>query len=382
MVKIAILRRETGASFSMDVYADGLVNGLRTVRPDWAIAELRPPERKQSKGNSVVASIIAGISKYYRRYWQYPKLAARIQADLFHIIDHSDGHLAYRLSKTGKPVVVTCHDLINFRQPQNIQDQAKLPVISTAIWKYAVRGITKADNIVTVSKHTAKDVVELLAIAPSKITPIPNGVDPAFTPFSLEIRQTIRQKYGISPDKFCILHVGSNHPRKNILTILKVIKELRDQDMPIQFVKAGADFNQTQQSFIADHQLESWITRFDRPDSSALIELYNMSDVLMSPSLYEGFGITLLEAMACGIPVITSNVTSLPEVVGSSGIMVDPLSITGLSTAVLDLMKNSEYRNELIQQGYRRVKGFTWNSTAEQVAQVYENLMLLTAESL
>ena len=354
----------------MDVYADGLVNGLRASRPAWEIVEFQP-ERTQLGTNPW----LSGLQKYYRRYWQYPQRVRQSDVDLFHIVDHSDGHLAYWLSKTGKPVVVTCHDLINFLQPENIQDQARLAFVSTAIWKYAVRGIRQADHIVTVSQHTAKDVTQLLGVESDRLTPVPNGVDPIFKPLSVGAIATIRQQYKISPEQFCLLHVGSNHPRKNVLTILKVLRQLRAQAVNVCLIKAGATFNTDQKVFIEANNLSAAITHLHRPNKATLVELYNAADALLSPSLYEGFGITLLEAMACDTPIITSNVTSLPEVVGTAGIMVNPLSVEETVQAVLRLAHSKDYRQQLVAQGRERVETFTWKNTAEQVAEVYEKLL-------
>lgn len=372
MVKIAILRREPGFSFSMDVYADGLVRGLKAVRPDWQITELQPDlDLNRTSSNAY----INGLKKYYERYWNYPNTAKRYDADLFHVIDHSDGHLAYWLSKTGKPVVVTCHDLINFYQPDNIADQAKLPAVSTAVWKYSVRGLRQADQVITVSDHTAKDVTGLLGIPPSQLTTVPNGFDSDFSALSLEAIQAIRQNYQIEPQQFCLLHVGSNHPRKNILTILKALAALKEKGLPVKLLKAGEAFSPEQERLIVEHQLADSIRYLGKPNKATLVQIYNAADVLLSPSLYEGFGITILEAMACGTPVITSNVTSLPEVVGDGGILVSPEDVPTIVQAVCTLMTDLPYRRALIERGFARVKAFSWENTAEQVAQVYQNLL-------
>jgi glycosyltransferase involved in cell wall biosynthesis len=372
MVKIAILRREPGFSFSMDVYADGLVRGLKAVCPNWQITELQPQLNLKGAGGN---AYVNGINKYYQRYWNYPSTVKRHDADLFHVIDHSDGHLVYWLRKTGKPVVATCHDLINFYQPGNIEDQAKLPAISAAVWKYAVRGLRQADHVITVSDYTAKDVTRLLGVPSTHLTTVPNGFDSDFAVLSTEAIQSIRQAYQISPQQFCILHVGSNHPRKNILTVLKTLSVLKEQGLPVQLLKAGAAFNSDQQAFIREHQLAGSIRYLGKPDKATLVQIYNAADVLVSPSLSEGFGITILEAMACGTPVITSNVTSLPEVVGNGGILVDPEDVAAIVQAVCTLLKDSAYRQTLIERGFARVKAFSWEKTAEQVAQVYQNLL-------
>jgi glycosyltransferase involved in cell wall biosynthesis len=350
----------------MDVYADGLIHGLKTVRPDWEIVELVP---NYSSNNT----LIHGLAKYYQRYWHYPQTVHKYPADIFHIIDHSDGHIAYWLKKNGKPVAVTCHDLINFLQPENISDQARLPFISSAIWKFAVKSIRQADHIISVSEYTAKDITQILKIQPKNLTVVPNAVEPIFQPLRKEQTESIRQKHQISADTICLLNVGSNHPRKNIFTILKALKILKNQGISINFLKTGADFTTEQKTYIQTHKLE--VTYLGKPDKSTLVQIYNIADILISPSLYEGFGMTILEAMGCGTPVITSNVTSLPEVAGDAAITLNPTDEQAIAQAVCNIHHNPTYRQSLIQKGLHRVKSFTWEKTAEQIAQVYEKIL-------
>ena len=370
-MRVAIVRRAPNASFSMDVYADGLVSGLKTIRPDWEIVELSPGNTPSNKGNA----ILNGLKKYYQRYWQYPIEVKSHKADIFHIIDHSDGHIAYWLRKANQLNVVTCHDLINLLQPENISDQAKLPLISTAIWKYAVQGIRQADHIVTVSAHTAKDVTQLLNIQPEQITVAPNAVESLFQPLPPEQLVKLRQRYRISPDTTCLLNVGSNHPRKNVFTILRTLQALKQKELPVHLLKTGADFTSEQKVFLQTHNLEGCVTYVGKPNRATLVEIYNAADILLSPSLYEGFGITVLEAMACGTPVIASNVTSLPEVVGDAGVLVNPTDVDAISAAVYRLREDLAYRQGLIKAGFARAKAFTWEKTAERVAEVYEKFL-------
>ena len=368
-MRIAIVRRAPLASYSMDVYADGLVSGLKTVRPDWEFIQIVPEQQQEAN------SFLSGLNKYYQRYWNYPQYVKKQDVDIFHVIDHSDGHLAYFLKDTGKPVVVTCHDLVNFVQPENARTQARIANVSMAVWKWAVKGLCKADHIISVSNYTAKDVKQILNIKSERITIVPNAVEPRFHKLSALEIAAFRQQHKISPEKICLLNVGSNQPRKNVITVLKVLKVLKDKGLPIQLLRTGPDFSEEFKTFIQTHNLSDYITDFGRPDNNTLTKIYNAADILVSPSLYEGFGMTLLEAMACGTPVITSNVTSLPEVAGDAGIVVNPTDVEGIVEAVSCLQNDDEYRKLLIEKGLKRVKLFTWENTAEQVAQGYEKLL-------
>ena len=366
-MRIAIVRRALNSSFSMDVYADGLVSGLRKVRPHWSVVEITP-DFSEYQG-----SVLHRIGKYYQRYWSFSRqIRNKTDVDLYHIVDHSDGHLLYGLRKTNNPAIVTCHDLINYIQPENLDNQSKVPLVSKQMWNYAVRGIRYADHIVTVSDHTAKDVEEIFSVPSARLTTAYNGVDPIYRPLPYEQTATLREQYGISSDTFCLLNVGSNHPRKNVFAILESLLELRQKGALLHFIKAGADFTDKQKTFIGEQNLTDCITYAGKPDKETLARLYGAADVLVAPSIYEGFGITLIEAMACGTPVITSNVTSLPEVVGEAGIMVDPEDNQAIVAAVLRLMNDSGYRADLARRGEQRAKAFSWEKSAETVAQVYE----------
>lgn len=370
-MRVAIVRRIPNTSFSMDVYADGLISGLRAMRPDWEIIELQPQVNRVRKNK-----VSQKLGKYYEQYWHYPQQIKNKSADIFHIIDHSDGHLAHWLKSAAAPVVATCHDLVNLLQPANANHQAILPMLSSALWNYSVKGLQMADHVVTVSAHTAKDVRNLLDIPPQNLTVVHNAVEAVFHTLPTNTVEPIFDQYKIPPDRFCLLNVGSSQPRKNITTLLAVLAKLVDQSsgQPIHLIKAGADFTDEQLAMIQRYGLDNHITHIKNPDKATLVKLYNAADVLVAPSLYEGFGITILEAMAYGTPTITSNVSSLPEISGDAAILVDPHDIDAIAAAILSLKAAPILRQELIQKGLEHVKAFTWRRSAEKVIQVYEHL--------
>lgn len=370
-MRVAIVRRIPDTSFSMDVYADGLISGLRAVRPEWEIVELQP-----QVGHTQKSKLTYKLGKYYEQYWHYPHQIKGSPADIFHIIDHSDGHLVRWLKSAAAPVVATCHDLINLLQPANANHQAILPALSSALWNYSVKGLKRADHVVTVSAHTAKDVRNLLDIPSQDLTVVHNAVEAVFHKLPTRTVESIFERYKIPRDCFYLLNVGSSQPRKNITALLEVFAKLINNipGQPIHLIKAGADFTGEQRAIIQRYDLEKHITQIESPDKATLVKLYNAADVLVAPSLYEGFGITILEAMACGTPVITSNVSSLPEISGDAAILVEPRDVDAIATAILALKASPLLRQELIQRGLEHVKAFTWQKSAEKVAQVYEQL--------
>ena len=370
-MRIAVLRTIPGLSMSMDVYADGLIRGLKAVRPSWEIVELFPtPTPIDQKSFWML-----GIQKYLTRYWRFPVAALKHKGiDVFHVVDHTDGHLIYWLKLFRKSAIITCHDLINLVDPSIYKGCARFPRLSMATWKFSVNGIKRADHTITVSSHTAKDVTRYLGVAAEQITAVPNAVESIFKPATAEAIKTIREKWNLPAETFTLLNVGSSNPRKNILTLLKVVANLRSRGLSVRVWKAGTDFNAEQLAFINEQQLSDRVVYVGRPNQAELIELYSAADVLVSPSLYEGFGLTVIEAMACGTPVIAANVTSLPEVAGEAAILIDPLDIEQIAKSIVKLQQNKAKRVEMAQQGLARAELFTWENTAEQVARAYENL--------
>jgi len=367
-MRIVIAR--TMPNFSMDVYADGLISGLRAVRPNWEIIELapRPIDRRNS-------SLFLRLWKYYERFWHFPRKVKHQVGDIFHIIDHSEAHIVHWLKNTNKPVVVTCHDLINFFYHENLKGSVQLPLVSNGTWMYSVRAMQYANHIITVSSETAKDTTQILNIEPARIAIIPNAVESIFKQLAKKEFEFLNQKYRNSPETLCLLNVGGDFPRKNIDTILEVVKILEQRGLSVQLWKAGADFTKEQKEYVKNQKLENSVKYLGKPDKSTLVKIYNAADILIAPSLHEGFGITILEAMACGTPVITSNVSAMPEVAGDAGILVAPQDCQAIADAVSRLHSDPVYYQELVAKGLARTKSFTWNKTAEQIAEIYENLV-------
>lgn len=367
---LRVVVARTMPNFSMHVYADGIIAGLRTVRPDWAIIDLAPQQiSRHSRSPSVRAT------KAYERFWHFPRQVAAEAADIFHIIDHSEGHIAYTLAKRGKPVVITCHDLINFRYRDNLKGSVQLPFVSSGLWEFSVNGLHKADRTIAVSQTTANDMSKLLHLAPEHIAVIPNAVDASFKVLPSQQGQAYRHQQGTANDAIVLLNVGSNHPRKNIPVILEALSALQNKRVKAQFWKVGADFTLEEQQFIRDRQLDSHIRYLGQPSNSDLITIYNAADVLVAPSTHEGFGLTILEAMACGTPVITSNLSAMPEVAGDAAVLVNPQDVGSIVTAILRLKHEAHYRQSLVQKGLARAHTFTWANTAQQIAGVYEKVI-------
>ena len=367
-MRIVIAR--TMPEFSMDVYTEGLVSGLRAIRADWEIVELFPSPIDRKSQSSWVR-----VQKYYERFWNFPRQITQQEADIVHVIDAGEAHIVYWLRNTAKRTVVTCHDLINYSYPDNRVASVQLPFVSHQMWLHAIRGMRSANHVVSVSAATAQDAIRILNLNPDRVSVAPNAVELIFHPLPASKIQSIRQQYNLSPGTFCLLNVGSDHRRKNLLNVLKSLAIVKQTGIPFVFCKVGAPFTEEQNNLIQSLHLEDVVRYLGKPDRSTLVDLYNAADVLVAPSLFEGFGMTLLDSMACGTPVITSHVSSMPEVVEDAGILVDPTSPQAIADAILHLYKEPAFYNNLVEKGLVRVQHFTWRNTAEQIAVIYEKLL-------
>jgi len=370
-LKIAIVRREANVALSMDVYADNLLAQLRLIRPDWEFIEISP----QPWSNNAEDLWHSGnpLRKYYERFWQHPRQVQKQQADIFHIIDHTNGHVAYWLKKQGKPVVITCHDLVQYVYPEILRNQAKIPALSLAMWQYSVKGLKIAERAIAVSQHTATDLTRWLGVDPQLVEVVPNGVSEEFRPLPVAEVLQWRSQYAKSGE-ICLLNVGSSHQRKNLETVLQVMVTLLEQGKTARLWKLGADFTAEQQQFISDRHLSPYVNYLGKPSPEELVLFYNAADVLIAPSLYEGFGLTVLEAMACGLPTIVSNVSALPEVVGEAGIQVEPTDVEAIVKAISQLQDDPAYRQGFREAGLAQIKRFTWRMAAHKLVQIYEEL--------
>ena len=379
-MKLAIVRREPNVAISMDVYADNLVAQLKEVRPDWEIVEVSPQPWSKESGDIWHSG--NPLRKFYERFYNHPRTVNHLEADLFHIIDHTDAHVAYGLKKSGKPVVVTCHDLVQYIYPEILKNEAKFPAFSMAVWQYCVKGINVADRTIAISTNTAQDIDRWLNTKPEKVEVVPNGVGSECRILPDDTVAAWKQQYIKSDAEICLLHVGTNHHRKNVETVFKALKAIVELNIPVRLWKVGEDFYPEQKQYLQDNNLTEHITLVNTPDREAIIKFYNAADILIAPSLYEGFGLTVLEAMACGTPTITANVSSIPEVAGNAAVLVEPTDVDAMTQAVLRIDGDAIFRRDLIDKGLARVREFTWRKTAEKTANLYEQVIQAKSKML
>lgn len=314
------------------------------------------------------------IQIIYNQFF-YPRIAQKYiknDSDIVHIFSQEDTYLLNSL-KIDSPKIATCLDTIGLILEEH-------DAIEKLFKRYSINSMKKADKIITISNYTKYDLINETGISSDKIETIYLGVDEQFRVLPQEEVENIKKKYNL-PEKF-ILYVGSEQSRKNFPMLIKAFKKLlKDFNLQnIKLVKVGRpqiSTSQRQKTFNLIYQLnlQKDIIFIDYVSEEDLTSIYNAASLFVFPSLYEGFGLPPLEAMACGTPVITSNVTSIPEVVGDGGILIDPYDIKNLANAMYEMLTNNGLSDEMIKKGLNRAKIFRWEKTANETLKVYNNVL-------
>ena len=325
--------------------------------------------------------------KWLMRVWQRLRIPIPVElivgkVDLFHSPD-------FTLPPTlpGVPTLLTVHDLSFIRDPGSAW-----PSLRAFLNQAVPRSVKRATHVLADSQATKDDLIELFGTPSEKISVLYSGVDARFTPVRDQTEiDRVCAKYQL-PRPF-ILSVGTLQPRKNYTRLIEAFaKAVKHPSTPLR----SAQDAPTAQSKDAGWHLvitggTGWLTepifeqvkrsglegRVHFPgfvDDADLPALYSAADLFAYVSLYEGFGLPLLEAMACGTPVIGSNTSSLPEVIGEAGLQVDPREVDGIAHAIQQMIDRPELREKSIELGLARAKLFTWDKAARQLLTIYDQV--------
>lgn len=264
--------------------------------------------------------------------------------------------------------VVTIHDIIPLTNPETETFMAK------SYWRIQIPIAAKrANKIITISDYARKEISGYFKLEEKNIAVVPNCYEDRFRPISdAEELEQIRSKYSL-PSNY-ILYVGTIQPRKNLNLLIKSFFSLKKSGKISQkLVIAGRKgwLYSSLFDLIKELGIEGEVIFTGFVPDEELPYIYNMADIFVYLSLFEGFGIPPLEAMACGIPVVCSNSTSLPEVVGDAGILVDPTDQKSVEEAILKVLKNPELRDEMREKGLFQAGKFSWERTAMDTLRVY-----------
>jgi glycosyltransferase involved in cell wall biosynthesis len=317
-------------------------------------------------------NVVCDITRKFRlrrilyEHFILPRLARSHNVDVF----WSPSDIApFRLSCIS---MVTIHDLKRFVLPH------EFPFWERHYFRMFLKTTAKNANLIfTVSQSSGQDIMNYLNIPADRIIVAHNGLDPSIAEEEGIPFESLKRIHGIS--RKYILFVGQMIRSKNVPRMIRAFKKCRDAD-EYDFVlvgQAGAGWNEIEHTIKKESQnsnLRERIHHIKWATTEHLVSLYKHATALFYASLYEGFGFPIIEAMACGLPIITSNRSSMPEVAGDATILVDPTDETAMTQALGNILTDEETRNTLIRRGYERVKFFSWENTAKKYLAVFNRL--------
>ena len=367
-------------------YTRQLIHALARVGPDHhfyvvaprplrALTRRRVPLVEFSEPN--VEPVIPGWwatlrARVERRLGGNPEMSrgADPPGDVFHATNHV---FPFRLRTARR--VLTIHDVTILLFPE-WHPARRLAMMGPALAPAASR----ADRIVTPSQHTRNDILKLLPVEPERVVVIPEGIDPSF---SLQPAAEVARRLaplGLRGGDY-LLFLGTIEPRKNLTRLLQAV-ELADPGIGPLVIAGGQGWNN-----VAIREAMTRLSRDGRVRDLGYVPdrlrptLYAGARAFVYPSLYEGFGLPPLEAMACGTPVLTSNVSALPEVIGDAALYVDPEDVSALTEALTRIWSDESLRADLRARGLRRARDFSWDRTARLTVDVYRSVLEEPARS-
>lgn len=313
--------------------------------------------------------VIVGARNY--SVWEHVSIPAKLRhlgIDLFHAPHYV---LPFFMPC---PSIVTIHDVIHLLFPQYLPSR-----MAVHYARYMIRrALEKSALILTVSASSKRDLLTFFDVKPEKILVIPNGIDSSISEdLPAEQLERLKQRFQISGRT--ILFVGNIKPHKNLERLIAAFAKVRESPecSDLNLIVVGDEISKypSLRRAVDRHQVRRNVRFFGFVPELTLVALYKMADVFVFPSLYEGFGLPPLEAMANGTPVVTSNISAMPEVVGDAALTVDPYNIDEIAQAIRRILDDPELRTSLVTSGFKRAGQFSWERSVTQVQQAYRQAL-------
>jgi glycosyltransferase involved in cell wall biosynthesis len=373
-MKIGIDCRFSGTSTGIGQYTSHLAAGLsKSVSTQIKVTLLVSQNHDAVYPSTVRVRALPAANRFVWANFYAPWVMHREGFDLYHALDNLSLPLFWPKGQTR--YVLTVHDLFPLLFPQSVKKKHRY------YFRLAIPRLLKmADAIIVDSDHTRALIMERFEAFAEKVSVVHLGVDTSrFRPISdTESTHQVRKRYGLGNSPY-LLCVGNIEPRKNLSAVIRayadILKSAKLDPVP-RLIIAGANGGLCNDvlALPASLGLSRQIGFIGTVSDEELPSLYAGASVFLFPSLYEGFGLPVLEAMACGTPVITSNVTSLPEIAGDAAVVIDPANTRELAHAIIRLLTNRALAKELQQKGFHRVTKFTWENMVRQTLKIYETV--------
>lgn len=351
---------------SMRLYADRLGDALH--RRGVSVRRVRPPAVVPPSWQAR-SSAWAKLDNYVGRFAVYPRLVRHLDTDVVHIADHGQAYLVSRLDP--RRTVVTCHDIILLALAHGRIGQARVPPVALQLLRLSLELMKRAAAVIADSGQTKRDLVSLMNVPPERITVIWPGLNQPFSADPARGR-AFRERRGLGEGPL-ILQIGRGF-YKNLRAVLRVLQRLRADGLPVRLARTGrllgAEKALAERLGVADAVID-----LGGVADAELPALYNAVDLLLFPSLYEGFGWPPLEAMASGTPVVCSRAGSLDEVIGDAALTADPEDVDTLAWHAGSLLTDERLREALAARGLRHAERFRWERAADEVIGVYRRVL-------
>jgi len=347
-------------------YVVNLSQALTEIAPDLGLTLLYDPSAAATRLTLPdLPRIACSISPFsIQQQWSVPGILRRARARLY----HSPYYLMPYLP--GVPSLVTCYDLIPLVYPEYFTATQRL------MYRLAhILALRTARVILAISQATKSDLVRAFHVDPQRVHVTPLAADAAFAPRSAAQIAAARSKYAL-PEQY-VLYLGINKPHKNLARLVEAwrLSNINFQISNIKLVIAGQwDERYPEARQLAEETGLDQVVFAGPVEEANLPALYSGATLFVFPSLYEGFGLPVLEAMACGTPVVCSNTSSLPEVAGDAALQVNPLDVDALAEAIGHALMNDELRRNLREKGLAQAARFSWEQTAQKTQSAYETL--------
>ncbi|HXJ23374.1 MAG TPA: glycosyltransferase family 1 protein [Polyangia bacterium] len=352
---------------SMRLYGDRL--GVALARRGLAVRRVRPPGVVPDAWRARSASWNK-LDGYMGRFVVYPRLVRDLNADIVHVVDHGQGYLVNNLDPSR--TVVTCHDVILLALASGRIGQMPVPRIALHLLRMSLEAMKNAAAVIADSTQTKLDLVRFMDMEPAKVTVIHPGLNQPFRPDPAR-RLAARLRFGLG-DGLVILQIGRGF-YKNLAGVLRVLRKLRIDGLDVRVARVGPSLSGADRALAERLGVLGSVSELGMVPDEEMPSLYNAVDVLLFPSLYEGFGWPPLEAMASGVPVVCSRAGSLDEVVGQAALTADPDDVEALAWHVGSVLGDARLREALIARGLQHAAQFSWDRTAAQAIEIYRRVL-------
>ncbi|HEV7684561.1 MAG TPA: glycosyltransferase family 1 protein [Pyrinomonadaceae bacterium] len=364
---------------SMDLVADMLLDQLeKNHSHEFAVTRVCPPLRRRFSRSDANAGTLFNVDRFLNRFLDYPQHARTLRSefDLFHVVDHSYAQLL--LDLPAHRTVVTCHDLDTFQSLLNPQREPR----SLAFRKMMERTLDGFRRAARVTCDSAATRAELLAhnlVEPQRAVVVPNGVHPSCSPAADANADDEAARLLGEPAGVELLHVGSTIPRKRIDLLLKIFAAVRKEVPAARLVRAGGVFTREQEQLISQLDLARSIVVLPRLERNVLASVYRRAAVVLLPSEREGFGLPIVEALACGTPVVASDLPVLREAGGDAVTYCSIADIRAWTESLVGLLREREAKSETWAErrpaGIGQASKFSWEEYANKLVCVYREIL-------